>query len=361
MINTAFNITAKQIRQEWPIIEVSDDKFNDYILTESYKNFKYVWVVKKKYKSILLTTFDWSYSPSEKTESVHLFPLCFDDTKKPVIWDAVKLVPINALPNSVVKSNIIVGYVNTPFYYTIYDRGLINKVISKPAELRYRVAKTKSTFTEMLKEFTFKKYNKDYALFVDVDVNLDISYNFELPPNIAIYHYSVTHSSTNMTYADNSVVLVPYLYIEALQDNKSIDVNHVVIDDVVGELNDLSDPEFAWARAYSTTGLIMKSNFLYKQRNVTNKILTSYLSTNCKLSNYVINGCSQASKDIENNIDINFEDFKMISKRFVECVNKNTIDENNLKPLLAKLEIVKRVYGEDSEQYKTLFLKLKSI
>lgn len=364
IFNIAFNTTAKQLRTSWPIIEVDDNEFVNFSIPESYKTANYVWVVNKKYKTTLLETFDWSYAPVNHVESVHLFPICFDDTKNPINWNAVKLVPTMLSPVESVKSNIISGYINTPFYYTIYERGLINKVISKSPDMRYRVAKTKPSFDDMLKSYSFKNYNKDYILFVDVDVSLDSLYNFKTPKledGFKIYHYSVKHVSSGLSYADNSVVFVPYEYIQSLQNNNPITVEHVIVDDVVGELNDLFDPEFAWARSYSTTGLILQNKFFYKQRNITNKILTSFLSSTGKLSNYVVDGCSQASKDIENNIDIDFTNFKEISKRFLECVNKSAINADNLKPMLSKLEMVKRVYGEDSEQYKNMLAKLESI
>jgi hypothetical protein len=363
IFKTAFSNTIKNIKQPWPVVEVESDEFDNIEISNFYRNHKYVWVVNKKYKTDILKTFDWSYSPQHDEYNMHLFPLCYDDTKAPVIWDALKLIPINNT-KILTKSNIIAGYINTPFYYTMYERGLINKVLSKNNEHRFRVAKTKPTFKEIIKNFNFKNYNKDYVLFVDVDVTLNSSYNFKLPEsseNNTLYHYKVTHQSTGLSYADNSVVFVPYSYIHALNNNIEYNINHVVIDDIVGDLNDIADPEFAWARAYSTTGLILTSKFLYKERKFTNKILSSYLSANCKFSNYVASGCSNASENLENNSDIDFEDFKFISKNFLEYNKKINHANEELKPMLSKLEMIKKVYGIDSEQYKALLAKSERV
>jgi hypothetical protein len=371
MLQTAFSLTKRNFKR-WPIIEVEESEFNDNSIAARYTDTPFVWILNKRYKDQIIDDFDYNFYPEEK-ETEYLFARCFFESKKPIDWNVIKLVPTNVISNTV-KSKSIASYTYADVYfYSMLDRNITKKLLEKPKELRYKLIRPKQNLDEIIFSIDLHRLSVSHVWLIDLDVDVDLRYNFNIKPDNTdtIYYIPVKHKSTGLIYADYSAMLIPVDYIRHIQAKTKDKISHLIKTSVletepVGVLNDLTDPKFAWVRSYATSGLLYKNKILLSNKSQKNKILSAYMSLSGDLlsSRYAIDGSTLALIDIENNLNIDYCNFIELDKRFDEYNNTNSnlqdkrIKENILK---SKIDKIAKIYGTESEEYKKLEIELKSI
>jgi hypothetical protein len=365
MFRTAFSYT-KQNFNKWPVIETSDMEVYD--LANSYKDSApYVWFVNPKYK--IQENFNWRFRPSDDNKfNIHSFPRCFSKSKKPINWDAVKLVPTNPQTrvHSEVKQRIISSFVDTeyPVYtYSFNDKSSVKKLLERPKDQQHRLIKSKKSLSDILLNLNLD-YIDEYVWLVDIDVSVNQDFYFDFIPDTSdtIYMFKVDHKSTSVVYGDYSLILVPRKYILSLQNSLTIKIKHKEVDIIAGILDDISDPKKAWERAFSTAAQLIQGGFPNKDKKLKNKILAEYISQNgSRINDYIRDACNCASKQTDkSNIDTDLlQNYQWLEDVFNERQEFLRNEKNNLQP--NRLDIIKRIYGEDSDQYKAYERKLKTV
>jgi hypothetical protein len=371
MLQTAFSLTKRNFKR-WPVIEVDEKDFHDNkVACQFESSTPFVWVLNKRYKGQIIEDFDFNYYPEDK-ETVYLFSRCFFESKKPIDWNVIKLVPTNIISKTV-NSKTIASYTYADVYfYSMLDRNITKKLLEKTKELRYKLIRPKKDIDEVILSIDLHRLNVTHIWLIDLDVELDLRYNFNIKPDNTdtIYYIPVKHKSTGLIYPDHSAMLIPTDYIRHIQAGSKNKIEHLVKTEVldsepIGTLNDLSDPKFAWIRSYSTSGLLYKNKLTFTNKSQKNKILSAYMSLSSDLlsSKYAIDGSTFALIDIENNVNIDFSNFNSLDKRFEEYNNINFDLENTRKEIILKNKIDKiaKIYGTDSEEYKKLANELKTV
>lgn len=371
MLETAFSLTRRNFKR-WPVVEVEELEFHDNSIAQRYASrTPFIWVLNKRYKDQIIENFDYNYYPQEK-ETVYLFSRCFFESKKPIDWNVIKLVPTTVISNNV-KSKAIASYTYADMYfYSILDRNITKKILEKPKELRYKLLRPKKNLDEIIFSIDLHNLNVSHVWLIDLDVDIDLRYNFniKLDNTDTIYYIPVKHKSTGLVYADSSAMLIPVDYIRHIQAKTKDTISHLVktsILDVesVGVLNDLTDPKFAWIRSYATSALLHKNKMLLSHKSQKNKILSAYMSLSSELlsSKYAIDGSTFALVDIENNLNIDYNDFTALDKRFDEynVINSDSEEKRKAYILKNKLDKIAKIYGTESDEYKKLENELKSI
>ena len=365
MFKTAFSYT-KQNFNKWPVIETIH--MNSYELADAYKDkVPYVWLSNPAYN--IKEEFNFNFHPKDDEKfKVHSFPRCFSKSKKPINWDVLKLVPTN--PNTriaaEVKQRIISSVVEFeyPIYnYSFNDKFSIRKMLNRPKERQYRLIKSRKSLKDIFLNLNLDLLG-DYIWLVDIDVEIDNKFYFDFIPdsNDTIYMFKLNHQSTNIIYSDYSVILVPKKYIESVQNDAIMKIKYKEVDLFAGFIDDMVDPKKAWERAFSTASLLIQNNFPNNNKKLKNKILSGYLSINTsRIHDYINDACNCAVKQNEkSHIDIeNLHNHQWLEQVFEERQEFIRTERAKLHP--NRLDIIKRVYGEDSDQYKVYEEKLKTV
>jgi hypothetical protein len=370
MLQTAFSLTKRNFKR-WPIIEVEELDFHDNSIAARYTDTPFVWILNKRYKDQIIDDFDYNFYPEEK-ETEYLFARCFFESKKPIDWNVIKLVPTHVISNTV-KSKSIASYTYADVYfYSMLDRSITKKLLEKPKELRYKLIRPKQNLDEIIFSIDLHRLNVSHIWLIDLDVDIDLRYNFNIKPDNTdtIYHIPVKHKSTGLIYSDYSAMLIPTDYIRHIQAKTKDKISHLIKTSIlntepIGVLNDLTDPKFAWIRSYATSSMLYKDKMLLPTKSQKNKILSAYMSLSSDLlsSKYAIDGSTFALIDIENNVNIDFNDFIALDKRFDEYNSINFDLEDTRKEIILKNKIDKiaKIYGTESEEYKRVAGELKAI
>lgn len=386
MINTAFSIT-KSSWKRYPIIETFD--VTDLSVVEKYKDkYPYVWVKNENYE--IHPNFNWNFYPNENNiNAVHTFPVCNLHSKRPISWEVLYLVPTNLDPKAdFVRSNQIAAYKTdmTPMYiYAFHDKFIMKKygmlsIPDRPCHLINNKKSMNEVF-ELLSNSTSSS-----AWLVNADVRIDNISVLDYPIGDAdIIKFPVLHQSTGLTYADDSAMLVNIDYIKKLVEYQlNTHIEPLVIDTTSGELvpnsellndkldyqpniknsmmtlgyiNDTVDPFKAWANAYYTCLYVQYGDTdILKKKN---KILGAYTGlTPSRVNDLIKAGTQQAEIDILKP-DFNYDTYvnwDHIMKRFTEW-NTKTLDANT-EMLDRRIARIKKIYGEDSEEYQKLSSQL---
>ena len=384
MFNPASLNTFSFTKSKWnryPIIETLD--MNDYSVVEKYKSkYPYVWLKNKEYD--ILETFNWNYTPSDDTANqIHIFPLCNELGKRPINWEVLKLIPtvVNSSTTEHKSSNIASYQKNTiPIYfYSFKDRYAIKKFKHRMEffnHTRCHLLNDKDTFDEVLYSIAANVNLTQPVWIINLDVNIEKS--DMLTPKYAnnlmytfgadIYLFDVIHNSTNQCYADTSVALVNPGFLAKLSNNvlKSktstqstlATANVIPIHKQIGYLDETTNPYRAWANAYLTC-LMLNNTKLPHLKKQKNKILSTHFElSDTNVNRYVKAGLQQASKDQElETFNFNkYEIWSNIFKRFTEWNNTSSTESSKL--LDRRMSQVKKVYGEDSDEYQKLSSQL---
>lgn len=366
MFKTAFSYT-KQNFNKWPVIETTD--IDLYELADAYKDkVPYVWFVNPHYN--IHTEFNWNFKPlDEQRFNVHSFPRCFAKSKKPINWDVVKLVPTDPAYriNVEVKQPLISSYVNAeyPIYtYSFNDRFSTKKLVVRPKHKQHRLIKSRKSLTEIFSYLNLD-YIEDFVWLVDIDADTNSDFYFDFVPESddSIYMFKLQHKSTDLTYGDQSLMLVPKKYIAATQRNsKKTKFHYKEVDVVAGILDDMTDPAKAWQRAFATASLLIQGKFPNNDKKLKNKIMASYISQHTsRINDYVKDACECAVKQNEKDyIDTELlYNHQWLEDVFNQRQEFLRTEQSNLQP--NRLEIIKKIYGETSEQYKAYEQKLKTV
>lgn len=369
MFKTAFSYT-KQNFNKWPVIETS--QMDSYDLADAYKDKSpYVWFVNPQYN--IQAEFNWNFKPmDEQRFNVHTFPRCFAKSKKPINWDVVKLVPTNPANriNLDIKQRAISSFVNSeyPIYiYSFNDRFSTKKLLVRPKHKQHRLIKSRKSLNEIFLYLNLD-YIEDFVWLVDIDVDTNSDFYFDFVPETddSIYMFKLEHKSNNLTYGDQSLMLVPKKYIAAAQRNYKTSTqtkfHYSEVDILAGTLDDMTDPAKAWQRAFTTASLLLQGKFPNEDKKLKNKIMASYISQHTsRMNDYVKDACECAVKQNEKEyIDTDLlYNHQWLEDVFNERQEFLRTEQSNLHP--NRLEIIKRIYGETSEQYKAYEEKLKTI
>ena len=369
MFKTAFSYT-KQNFNKWPVIETSN--MDLYELANAYKDkVPYVWFVNPDYNT--RDEFNWNFRPEEDDRfKIHSFPRCFSKSKKPINWDVVKLVPTNPITriNTEVKQRIISSFVNAeyPIYiYSFNDRFSTKKILGRPKHNQHRLIKSRKSLNDILLYLNLD-YIEDYVWLVDIDVEVDNKFYFDFVPDATdtVYMFKLKHKSTDLSYGDYSLMLLPKQYIASIQHDiktsLTTKIKYKEIDIEAGMLDDMTDPKKAWERAFSTASLLLQNKFPNNDKKLKNKILAGYVSINTsRMHDYIRDACNCAVKQNEKtHIDIvNLHNHQWLEEVFEERQEFIRNERANLHP--NRLDIIKRIYGEDSDQYKAYEEKLKAV
>lgn len=368
MFKTAFSYT-KQNFNKWPVIETIH--MDSYELANDYKDkVPYVWFVNPDYN--IREEFNWNFRPAEDDKyKVHSFPRCFSKSKKPINWDVLKLVPTNPMCRSTeINQRIISSFVNSeyPIYvYSFNDRFSTKKIISRPKHNQHRLIKSRKSLNDILLYLNLD-YIDDYVWLVDIDVEMDNKFYFDFVPDATdtIYMFTLTHMSTGLSYGDYSLMLLPKQYIASIQHDAktslTTEIKYKEVDVVAGVLNDMTDPKKAWERAFSTASLLIQNKFPNNDKKLKNKIMSSYIANNTsRIHDYIKDACECAVKQNEKSvIDVeNLHNHQWLEEVFEERQRFIRDERSALHP--NRLDIIKRIYGEDSDQYKAYEEKLKAV
>jgi len=383
MIKTAFSNTIASWKR-YPIIEKSD--FSDLPLVVSeYKNkYPYVWIKNQNYD--IHPNFNWNFYPQPNDiDMIHAFPVCNFHSKRPINWQALYLVPTSVTQETEIKrSSQIAAYKTdmTPMYiYAFHDKFIMKKygMISIPERPCHLInnKKTMDEVFELLTNATTKS-----AWLVNADVRIDnVSLLDHSIGDFDIIKFPVVHQSTGLTYADNSVSLVSIDYIKELMKQKVqsqipplvihptsgelmpnsdlLEINKPIQPKIktsstpIGTVNDAVDPFKAWANAYYTCLYLQYGDASISKKK--NKILGAYTGLQSSRVNDLIKaGIQQAEIDILNpEFDYDtFVNWDHIMKRFTDWNTKEL--DSNMEVLDKRIERIKKIYGEDSEEYQKL-------
>lgn len=361
---TFFTITKKNFKK-WPMVYTDDMK--DFSQVDSYsKEFNYAWLVNKQYK--FLESFNWNWFPdSDHEHMIHTFPRCYEFSKKPASWDAVKLVPTDPSKRLIteVKQPLISSYITMDFSvyaYSFNDKFSVRKMISKPKSQQFRLIKNKKSFGELFKSLDLTEI-KDFVWLIDVNLSVDPGFVFDYHPEDInkCYIWNVKHESSDLIYPDSAMMLVSKKHIKDFHDNKVTDLKMEITDCYAGVLNDLSDPEQSWIKAYVTSYKLLTSTLPLKDKSIKNKILGNYLENQKnRMMSYVADGCKTATVDLEKNLTSELENYSWLSDKFNE--RQTEIRESaSIMSADRRLDIIKKLYGESSEYYTREVNKLKAI
>jgi hypothetical protein len=369
MFKTAFSYT-KQNFNKWPVIET--DQMDSYDLADAYKDkVPYVWFVNPNYN--IHAEFNWNFRPLEEQRfNVHSFPRCFAKSKKPINWDVVKIVPTN--PNSRInvdiKQPVISSFVESeyPIYiYSFNDRFSTKKLLARPIHKKHRLIKSRKSLSDIFSNLNLD-YIEDFVWLLDIDVDTGAKFYFDFVPQSddTIYMFKVEHKSTGLVYGDHSVMLIPKKYITEVQDSQKTKIqpkfHYTEVDILAGTLDDITDPAKAWQRAFATASLLIQGKFPNDNKKLKNKIMASYISQHTsRMNDYVKDACECAVKKNENEyiyVDLLYN-HQWLEDVFNQRQEFLRNEQSNLQP--NRLEIIKKIYGENSEQYKAYEQKLKTV
>jgi hypothetical protein len=365
MFKTAFSYT-KQSFNKWPVIETSN--MDSYELADAYKDkAPYVWFVDPEYH--IIDDFNWNFRPEEDNKfHIHSFPRCYVKSKKPINWNVVKLVPTNPTTriNVEVKQRTISSYSQCeyPTYvYSFNDKFSLKKMLERSKSKQHRIIRTRKSLNEVFLNLNLD-YIEDYVWLVDIDIDIDDKFYFDFQPDLenTIYMFKLNHKSTNLVYGDLGLILVPKSYIVSLQNNTPMKLNYKEVDILAGELNDMTDPKKAWERAFATASLLLQNKFPNNNKKLKNKIMSGYISNSTsRIHDYIKDACECAVKQNEKTaIDTdNLHNHQWLEQVFEERQAFIRNERAVLHP--SRLDIIKRIYGEDSDQYKEYEQKLKAV
>jgi hypothetical protein len=361
---TVFTNTKKNFKN-WPIVNTSN--MNDYSQVDKYsREFNYAWLVNSKYK--FLDSFNWNWFPESDSEHlIHTFPRCYEFSKKPANWDAVKLVPTDPNKRSGVeiKQPFISSYITMDFSvysYSFNDKFSIKRMIAKPKSQQFRLIKNKKSFGEIFKSLDLAEI-KDFVWLIDVSLDIDPGFVFDFQPDDEnkCYIWNAKHTSSELTYPSNAMMLVSKKYIKSFHDDKETDLKMEIVDGFAGELNDLVDPIQSWIRAYVTSYKLLTGTLPLKDKVIKNKILGNYLENQKnRMMSYAADGCRTATEDLEKNLKSELESYNWLNDKFYER-QKEIRENSSVMSSDKRLEIIKKIYGEDSEYYTREVNKLKAI
>lgn len=380
MMQTAFSSTKAKWRR-FPLVEMKN--LQDLSEVESYRGkYPYVWVKKKDTE--IQANFNWNFIPQEGNDNkIHTFPSCNPYSKRPISWEVLKLVPTTEHDDQIeVKSNQIASYqyVNNCMYiYAYHDKFVMKKygmlsINERPSHL----INSKKSMTEILESLS-EEDQPFWLIHADVRIDNVRSLDYEIGNDDAVL-FPVLHQSTALTYADQSVMLCKPSYIKKTLVSKEkqepfmIDpisgelvanpyygedlIKIKVAKDSIGYMNDTVDPFKAWANAYFTT-VNLEHNDNKHITKVKNKVMTAYTKLeSSRVNDLVIAGMQEAQIDMAKT-DFDYEqsiNWDFILKRFSEWNNKTNSETAEL--LDKRIARIKKIYGEDSEEYQKLSSQL---
>lgn len=360
MIRTAFSYTKAKF-QKWPIIEADEfAKLQDIV--KPYENqTPYVWVKHPKCK--ILESFNWSFIPEYRSQpQVYSFPQCLKGSKKPVNWEALRLVPTNyETTYTVSKQPYISSYKEATYPAYIYgfkDPHMLKKFSKLNSPDTYcQLVKNKSSLAELYNEI-----NVESPVFlIDADVSLYSwdHLDIKVEPGVDAYMFDVVHESTGITYADESVQLVTpeYLNIKRGFLKRKPVIKHVQV--TVGALFDLTDPFKAWGRSYYTFMFLKNTSIDHLKQNKSH-ILGKYI----ELQGSKKADTCRAGVEFAEKVNT-FEDFDYVSETNWDTIEKR-YKEWKANPVTREQSILKKrlekaiaIYGKDSDEYQKLSSQLE--
>jgi hypothetical protein len=322
-MKTAFYHTTTKFKS-WPRIYTNN--LNDYSQVEKYKSLApYVWLINPDYE--LIPSFNYNFSPFDQNKfMVHSFPRCSFQTKRPLSWDAVKLVPTHRnISDTILKQRSIASY-GTPGFLIIHafnDPIAVKKLNNfESTESPYQLVKRHNNYDDFIQDINLD-YTGEWVWIVDIDFEHTKSFKFDyIPEDVnSVYYWKVKHDSTNLEYADRTVMLVHESYILDLQAGRKPKHKEIVQNNVAGILHDTSNPYKSWARAYSNTMQLLTNALGKVNKRDRNRILETMLASD---NDYIKHACVTATNDVDNTIDENektelynnSQDYKWLEEKF---------------------------------------------
>lgn len=367
MFNTAFSFTKSKFKS-WPVV-LTDD-MDDLTQADPYKDQSpYVWLINKNYQ--IVESFNYNFFPSDEDRlKTHVFPRCGKQTKRPLNFQAAKLVPTTDTEarKIQVKQPNIASYGQPGFViiHAFNDPIAVKKLKTfDNHEIVYQLVKRHSNFEDFIANIN-TDYVGDFVWIVDVDFKPNKNFHFDFVPktNDTVYFYKVHHDSNKLIYADRSVMLVPVSYIIDYQKGNTSKYKFRTQEEPVGILSDASNPLKTWARSYSLTMQLINNDLGNVNKKDKNRILETMLDSD---NEYVKDACNAATNDMDETTSKeeqkehfkNSQDFKWLEEKFIAKQKKDltSIVADKSKKIA---ERIARAYGKNSKEYKEALEKANS-
>lgn len=349
MLRTAFSNTVRNFHS-WPKLVVKD--MNDYSLADSYQGTSnYVWYVDESAQP--LKNFNWNYKPEDAYRlHVHSFPKCLKNSKKPISWDNVKLVPTAAQRYADVhRVPIISEYNLNDFPITVYSLSSL-KAMQKFKKLKtlgfdFNLIKSQTSFQKVQTHLN-PYFSETHLWLVDLDMDLGNFY-FDYQPKDPdmFYHFKVNHRSLGMNLYDRGCMLVPKSYILSPYDQKANtkQYKHKNVNLFAGTLQDDLDPLSTWCRTFDLQYRLLQGNHNFTV-SVATKIRNKFRSNKHSHHKYIKSASEQAKDYYINNPNIASLDYKTLENLFKKRQkdNQSTVEEVMRKRYS---DVIGKVYGQD--------------
>lgn len=324
MLRTAFSFTRNNLKS-WPVVKT--DNMDDYSQVEQHASTSpYVWLINSRYE--INDTFNYNWHPEEHEKlNVHLFPRCSKQSKRPLSWNAAKLVPTSIYrSDEEIKQPLIASYGTSGFLivYAFNDPIAVKKLPNfDSTECPYQLVKRHYSFQQFIMDINVD-YVGDWVWIIDVDVEHDKDFKFDFIPQKQneVYFWKVKHDSTKLSYADRSVMLVPTSYIIDLQKGNPIKHKFKLMNETAGILHDTTNPLKTWSRAYAKTMQLINNDLGHVNKQIKNRILEKMLAHD---NDYIREACNLATADSDETTTIeeqkehflNSQNFEWLEEKFV--------------------------------------------
>lgn len=326
LYNTAFSYTKSRFKK-WPVhvtTDTADLSQADQYASES----KYVWLYDDSFP--IIDDFNWNYFPPPENEyDVTEFSYCMRETKSPLRWGVLRLVPTDKNRRGETKrSPLIASYRKSaaPIYFCAYNDG---KAVSKFNKVKLDkhecYLKQSTSFKELIDSIDTTQI-EDSVWLIDTNVTLNpgISFDFELPETNTIFSFTVVHGESGMVYSNKSVMLVSKKFIEHMQSNDNVEFDVIHRPEIAGVLHYDQDPYTSWVYAYHTGIMLGTGEFDHMKPFQKTMIKNSLLKETTSLKQtYSIAGMKSALEDIEKEEYVSFGEWDKISDKFKKWRSTN--------------------------------------
>jgi len=216
---TPWDRLKKHIFQSYPVHTTSMPATDDNLLEVARKyedESDMVWIVSDKAKIVI--DFPWHFKPSDIGHAfIHSFPRVIKRTKRPVIWNDIKLVPTGGMAHGHVKNKIISSYHESEFNIIMisYHEPEADKKFQDLKERFPEVKHVKNVkgIGEAHKA-AGKLSDTDMVWIVDADADVLPSFAFDYVPPMSkrkntTYSWSARNPVNDLEYGYGGIKLFP--------------------------------------------------------------------------------------------------------------------------------------------------------
>ena len=349
MFKTAFSNTVRNFHS-WPKLTVKD--MNDYSLANSYQGTSnYVWYVNESAQP--LKNFNWNYRPEDaKRLHVHSFPKCLKNSKRPISWNNVKLVPTASQRNiDMHRVPIISEYNPNDFPITVYSLNA-TRAVQKFKRLKslgfdLNLIKSQTSFQKVQHHLN-PYFSETHLWLLDLDMDIgDFYFDYQPKDSNTFYYFKAHHRSLGININDRSCMLVPKSFILSPYDKKHNpnEYKHKNVNLFAGTLIDDSDPLSSWSRAFEMQYRLLQSNHTFTD-SVAKRIQKKLLETKHGHKKYITHASTMAKQYYEKHPDIASLDHKTLENMFKQRQQESAVTaEEVFKKRYS--DVISRVYGKE--------------